>query len=294
MKCNICKNKKSKKIYSGSIRSGSSKTISYSRGYTVFACDNCKVQFLSPAPKQDYEHGVYQKNIFGTVSDKKYFTANDSIQIEYLSLFKDYNFRGKFICDIGCAAGSFLDLVKSMAKQTIAVEPCLGYQDSLKARGHEVFSAIDSLLSEYGPSSMDLIVSFHLIEHLKDPIVFMQQIKKLLKKGGRAIILTPNVNDILMDLELACYKKFFYRKAHIWYFGEDSLKHIIKSIGFADYKIFYNHRFDLSNFTTWLKDEKPSHGKELIKVFDRSINASWKSFIEERGLAYEIGAIITK
>ena len=44
--------------------------------------------------------------------------------------------------DFGCGGGSFLDSIKGIAKKTIAVEPFVGYHESLKLRGHEVYSDI--------------------------------------------------------------------------------------------------------------------------------------------------------
>lgn len=40
--------------------------------------------------------------------------------------------------------------------------------------------------------SMDYVVSFLTIEHIKNDNLFVQEIKRVLKKGGKAIITTPN------------------------------------------------------------------------------------------------------
>src|SRR5688500_13807508 len=40
--------------------------------------------------------------------------------------------------------------------------------------------------------SMDYVVSFLVIEHIKNDHFFLEEVKRVLKKGGKAIITTPN------------------------------------------------------------------------------------------------------
>ena len=47
-------------------------------------------------------------------------------------------------------------------------------------------------LSEIDDDSIDFVVSFQVIEHIKDDQYFLQEIFRVLKPGGKAILTTPN------------------------------------------------------------------------------------------------------
>ena len=47
-------------------------------------------------------------------------------------------------------------------------------------------------LFELGPATFDLVVSFHVIEHLPDPRAFLQRCAALTTSGGSLAVVTPN------------------------------------------------------------------------------------------------------
>ncbi|HPD65586.1 MAG TPA: class I SAM-dependent methyltransferase [Bacteroidia bacterium] len=47
-------------------------------------------------------------------------------------------------------------------------------------------------LSDIGDESVDFVVCFQLIEHIRKDRILLHEIKRVLKKGGKAIITTPN------------------------------------------------------------------------------------------------------
>jgi SAM-dependent methyltransferase len=47
-------------------------------------------------------------------------------------------------------------------------------------------------IPDFTDHSFDCIISFQVIEHIKDDLSFLQEIKRILKKGGKALITTPN------------------------------------------------------------------------------------------------------
>ena len=53
-------------------------------------------------------------------------------------------------------------------------------------------------LREYanGPNRFDALTMFHVIEHLHDPLLDLEQAYRLLKKGGLLVVVTPNVASL--------------------------------------------------------------------------------------------------
>jgi SAM-dependent methyltransferase len=212
MTCKLCEDSACISVFEGSIRTGSFGMMS-DRSYEVLECSGCGVQFLNPFPDMAgdfYESDQYRKEYTETIIDvNKYFTQNDDLQIPRLHQIGLNNLRGKVVGDFGCGAGCFLDLAKGVADHTVAVEPFEHYHSSLKRREHQVFK----WGHEVPAGILDLVVTFDTIEHAPDPVDFLKQIYNSLKPGGLAYIVTPNRDDILMQICAEQYGSFYYRSA---------------------------------------------------------------------------------
>ena len=73
-------------------------------------------------------------------------------------------------------------------------------------------------LKEIEDNSVDFVVSFQVIEHIKNDKLFLQEIHRVLKSGGKAILTTPN---ILMSLSRSPW--------HIREYNPEQMKEILKS-----------------------------------------------------------------
>lgn len=292
IKCSLCASPKAAEVYNGVVRSGGWGSFTR-RKYKIFNCSNCGISFISPIPNIDYAKGRYRNAYNGSSEVETYFRLHDKEQINYLGLISDLILRDKTVCDIGCGGGSFLDHVKGLARRTIGIEPFAGYRRSLNERGHIVFSSLDALMASKGTSKPDLVTSFHVIEHVDEPIAFLRKIRNVLKPDGRAVLVTPNADDILMKLNLASYRKFHYRTAHLWYFNDRSLQYAAMRAGFSKIKIQYRHSYDLSNFALWLRDGRPT-GNGAAGVFAPTIDRAWRAWLEESRMADTIVIYLIK
>ena len=46
----------------------------------------------------------------------------------------------------------------------------------------------------------DVIVMFQVLEHIPEPVLFLKNVGRLLKKTGKLIIEVPNLDDHLLNL----------------------------------------------------------------------------------------------
>ena len=73
-------------------------------------------------------------------------------------------------------------------------------------------------LEEIKDESVDFVVSFQVIEHIKNDKLFLQEIYRVLKPGGKAILTTPN---LLMSLSRSPW--------HIREYDPEEMKEILKT-----------------------------------------------------------------
>ena len=96
--------------------------------------------------------------------------------------------------------------------------------------------------------------------------------------------MTPNAKELLFDLDKENFEPFYYRTAHSYYFCKDSMKFLLKRVGFKNIVTKFYHEMDISNLIFWLKEGKPT-GKNKNKLFDDVANQYFCSYLEKIGKA---------
>jgi len=230
----------------------------------------------------DYTSDRYRQQVDGSSEVAQYHLRHDPEQLSRLEQIGCGSIRGQVIADIGCGAGSFLDLVKGFAARTVGVEPAAFYHSALKEKGHQVFSSCLEAQSEWR-GGVDLAVSFAVLEHVPDPLAFLQEIRTLLRPGGSALISTPNADDGLLKWLGDDYARFFYREAHLWYFNGASLSTWGRQAGFASVRLVYQQQYDFSNAVGWLRDRKAT-GHGCLTDF-AAMDLPWRQFLQSTGQA---------
>ena len=93
--------------------------------------------------------------------------------------------------DIGCGNGKFIHMMNSLGWQFQGVEFNPLAVDVCREAGLKVFHG-DLQAVAFEDNTFDLVSARHVIEHVPNPENFMCEIARILKKGGRLVIQTPN------------------------------------------------------------------------------------------------------
>ena len=277
--CEICGGEYST-IYTGNIRDGAYGGVKNSA--VIYECTDCNVQRLREEdciPDEFYETGHYRELLEESLDSQKAVVEQDEMQHYTMQAFFPESLRGANILDIGCGSGSLLDMLKNISLSQIGVEPCGPYLQSLTKRGYKIYSSASEAIED-NKGMIDYGFSIQVIEHVKNPIEFLKEIRKLIKPGGRLLISTPNRNDILMTLLKDKFYQFFYRTQHRWYFDEASLSKCAQSAGFRVSSVRFIHRYGMANTLYWLRDGKPK-GKLVMDGIDDMQDAFWKASLEK-------------
>ena len=93
-------------------------------------------------------------------------------------------FSGKKVADFGCGKGKFLRLIDSHCESSIGIELQKNYVEKLNADNIKCIYDLDKV----NDNSLDVCFSFHVLEHLPDPIKTLSTLKNKIVKGGKLII----------------------------------------------------------------------------------------------------------
>jgi SAM-dependent methyltransferase len=279
-RCALCGSSGRDVLYAGPVRTGRFGEVT-ADPRTVWRCTGCGAGRLY-AEAVDYATDEYRNLVDGGGTAEDYHRLHDGEQADKLSRLGTDGLRDKVLMDVGCGAGSFLDLARGYCRTTIGIEPSSSLRAAAAAKGHVTFDLCGHAADQWR-ERVDLAVCFSVVEHVDDPIALLGEIRRLLRPGGQLLLSTPNRDDFLLELLPAEYGAFFYRRVHLWYFDAASLTGLLARAGFRDPVVTHRHRFDLSNAALWLRDKRPTGVGKLEapagadEVFRALLQASGRS-----------------
>lgn len=113
-------------------------------------------------------------------------------------LFKAYVVAEQYmegdVLEVGCGEGRGFDVLIPKARRFTAVDKIKPVIDRLQRKypSARLVSMNIPPLTGLANDSYDRVVSFQVIEHIQDDALFLQEIHRVLKPGGLALITTPN------------------------------------------------------------------------------------------------------
>jgi ubiquinone/menaquinone biosynthesis C-methylase UbiE len=129
--------------------------------------------------------------------------------------------QGK-VLDVGCGLGEFL----LVYKHSIGVEINPYSVKHCKTKGLSV-RKVDGSKLPFKKESFNGILCSHVFEHLDKPEGYLREMRRVLKKKGKLVMIVP------------CKKGFAKDKTHKRFWKESNLKKILKKNKFIISKVFY-------------------------------------------------------
>lgn len=191
----------------------------------------------------------------------------------------------KKILDFGCGNGGFLELASTMASASVGIEleqrVLDFYHDN---KDFELFENIE-YVEKKSDAKFDVITSFHVFEHLIDPVETLKKLSKLLEPNGTIVIEVPNSSDALITLyENEEFKKFTYWSQHLFLFNASTLATTGKKAGLRPVSITQFQRYPLSNHLHWLSNKKPG-GHNIWPFIDTAeLNSAYENSLARAGM----------
>lgn len=208
--------------------------------FRYLICSHCNTEFQSPMPGASQITSFYpdEYDQYAPLGAQKPLSPSKTAVLKYhygyshlaapqlpyrlfswvIALF-NYKDALPFIAggralDVGCGNGSFIRHMNTLGWRCEGVEFNPTAVRVCRKAGLKVFHGE---LKEAGfpDACFDLVTARQLIEHLPDPAAFVKEVARILKPGGRFVIITPN--------NLSLGKKLFGK----WWFANEVPRHLI-------------------------------------------------------------------
>ena len=212
-----------------------------------------------------YDSGQYDSHTTQkrTVFDWAYYIVRGHTLKRKLRLISQFKTQKKTLLDYGAGVGSFVRAARQSGWDSVGVEASKQARTAAnQALPESVFKS--EWLKNLASKSQSIITLWHVLEHLPDLDLSIQEFKRLLADDGRLIVAVPNYKSY----DAKYYKAFWAAydvPRHLSHFQKSSLKILAEKHGFEVKKI---KPMAFDSFYTSLLSEKIKSGKyNYIKGF---------------------------
>ena len=170
--------------------------------FGVYECDDCNIVFTNIDVNRDYYRRYYPKDYYPKEPKNLLLKAMLNLISRFsfdrrLRLIGKFKPKGNKILEIGCAKGNFLSELPSIYEKhgveinKTAVKYVKEYYPNIKVYSHKIDDPQFRCSEKF-----DIIVMWHVFEHLDDPHAFLKNLLKLLANDGVIIIELPNRDSL--------------------------------------------------------------------------------------------------
>ncbi len=126
------------------------------------------------------------------------------------------------ILDVGCSTGILLQQFQARYQaEAVGVEPGTVYRQYARSLGLEVYASLDELQNA-GHPPFNLVSMMHVLEHLPDPVGYLQNLRtSLLEPDSWLLLEVPNL-----------YAHDCFEVAHLTSFSTHTLTQVVQKAGY--------------------------------------------------------------
>jgi len=168
------------------------------------------------------------------------------------------------VLDIGVGSGWALSYEDNNIEY-IAVDDGENYKSTLEQRGIKFIKAKMPTRLTLDDQSIDLVIMNHLIEHIEDSQGLVEEIRRILRRGGFVYLRTPNISRVKWDS--------WSDYTHVKPYNVRGLTSMMEALGFKMVRLLYTDHTRMvidivtDNFIRGLISSRFVGGKEIEAVF---------------------------
>ena len=231
--------------------------LSNKNNFSVIRCNNCGLYYVETLKESDKivqyndesmtmgRGDAYLRDVYHQHKDRwiKYYAG-------WLRKLGKYS-TGRRLLDIGCGVGYMVMAACDMGWDAYGLdtsERAIRFGQKTLDLGERLSPSL--LSTTRFEEKFDVITLFSVIEHIDDPLTFVQEVKAYLNDGGIILIKTPYQDSFITRLHWLMHKltrgRFdldLYNQEHVCRFGHNALRALLTKAGFKIIETQFDDRF---------------------------------------------------
>jgi ubiquinone/menaquinone biosynthesis C-methylase UbiE len=152
----------------------------------------------------------------------KYYSGRKFNDAHYIDLIKKHLRAGQRLLDAGC--GRYLNFCREFSgtAQVVGID----LEPDLETNNHSNPFGVRGDLSHlpFPSNYFDVVICRYVVEHLHDPIQVFREFARVLRSGGKVVILTPNKYDyVSLIAALTPYRLHRFLVSRVFPVSEDDV-----------------------------------------------------------------------
>jgi len=256
MDCPLCGQKDAKFI---------TRDLRFEKNADVYKCLQCELVFLDQnsfqLPAGFYENEYHQSYLTHVEPDaldpKAYFEKMLKVAAPWADRFKGMLKGGETILDMGCSTGHFIKMIEGKAGKVYGHD--LNVKEVAYCKNELGLDVSDKPLEERFQKGMfDYITLVFVLEHIGDPVAFLNYLKTFLKPGGKILIVVPNISDPLVSFyDIPEFRSFYYCIEHLFYYNRKSISLLLEKAELSG-AVDLVQEYPVTNHLNWVYRRRPS------------------------------------
>jgi len=206
--------------------------------FDVFECSQCNLRFTYDPPPGDKIGIYYESEDYishsntrkGIINRLYHSVRRRTLSLKFRHIQNCTGLKTGHHLDIGAGTGAFVQFMNERGWKSQGIEPDAKAREMAETY-HKTSLLPAEMFSTILPESFDAVSMWHVLEHVHDLYPYLQQIKKILKPGGRAFIAVPNYTSF-DGMKYGPFWAAYDVPRHLYHFSPASMKWLLSAAGF--------------------------------------------------------------
>lgn len=268
----------------------------------IIKCKKCgHIQMFPLLSKEEYdEEYAKDKSVLQMVDKSEEMSDFERMRVKFkewnkqhVDMYWDKMQEHKHVLNLGSGYGFFEESVNARSDKNFDIEGVEIGETRIKNYVGGIVHNVDFLngnIPDEMKGKYDLILSMHLLEHLSQPVQYLENIKPLIADGGEVIFEVPNTNCFLAELSPE-YADFIYLYEHVSYYYDETLKMVFERAGYHVNRVYTKEIYSIENHLRWIREGKPFTKYNMMFMPDERlefINEEYKKAVGDMGKGYSL------
>jgi 2-polyprenyl-3-methyl-5-hydroxy-6-metoxy-1,4-benzoquinol methylase len=264
--------------------------------FAIIECLDCHLRFTQDTPGADTIGRYYRSEDYishtdtskGLVNRLYHLVRRQTLVGKHRLIVSATSREKGRLLDIGAGTGAWVAYMQRRGWEAMGVEPDESARE-VAADLHAIRLMPADQLYSLPADSFDAITLWHVLEHVHDLHIYLEQLRKLLRRGGLLFIAVPNYTSYDAAHYKGCWAAYDVPR-HLYHFCPDAMERLMEQHGFhlqATQPMWFD------SFYISMLSEKYMNGRSnILKAAWTGAISNLKAFVDKSkcsSLIYVIG-----